>query len=219
MKDETKHVQMNEAMWDKWAEEDTLDNNGRNSKFLRAAQSKVISLLNLQPNVHFLDIGCGTGWAVGQAANLVKGNGLFYGVDLSPKMIEKAKNNFSGKDNFRFLQANSESIPLDDNFFDIIICTNSFHHYLHPDKALEEMHRLLKSGGKLYIVDPLADSWIVRFFDEMHKWIEPEHVKFYSTKEFQQLFEQAGLKYSSATTNWQQGIHIGEKNLVLQIEI
>ena len=211
MKDETKHVQMNEAMWDKWAEEDTLDNNGRNSKFLRAAQRKVISLLNVQDNVHFLDIGCGTGWAVGQAANLVNGKGLFYGVDLSPKMIEKAKANFSGKDNFHFLQANSESIPLDDNFFDIIICTNSFHHYLHPDKALKEMYRLLKKGGKPYILDPLADLWIIKFVDVLAKLKEPEHVKFYSTKEFQQLFEQAGLKYSSVATNWYQGIHIGEK--------
>ena len=91
MKDETKHIQMNEAMWDKWAEADTLDNNGRLSRILRADQSKVISLLNIHPNVHFLDIGCGTGWAVGQVANLVNGKGLFYGVDLSPKMIEKAK--------------------------------------------------------------------------------------------------------------------------------
>ena len=211
MKDATKHVQMNEAMWDKWAEADTLDNDGLQSKYLRAAQSKVISLLHIQPNVHFLDIGCGTGWAVGQAANLVKGEGLFYGVDLSPKMIEKAKSNFSGKNNFRFLQANSESIPLDDNFFDIIICTNSFHHYLHPDKALKEMYRLLKNGGKLYLLDPLADLWIGKFWDVLAKLKEPEHVKIYSTKEFQQLFAQAGLKYSSASKNWHQGIHIGEK--------
>jgi len=211
MKDETKHVQMNKALWDKWAEADTLDNNGRNSRFLRAAQGKVLSLLNIQPNVHFLDIGCGTGWAVGRAANLVNGKGLFYGVDLSPKMIEKAKSNFSGKDNFRFLQANSESIPLEDRFFDIIICTNSFHHYLHPDKALKEMHRLLKNGGKLYILDPLADSWLVKFWDILAKLKEPEHVRMYSTKEFQQLFEQAGLKYSSVKTSWHQGIHIGEK--------
>ena len=188
MKDETKHVQMNEAMWDQWADADTLDNNGRMSRILRGDQSKVISLLNIQPNVHFLDIGCGTGWAIGQAANLVDGKGLFYGVDLSPKMIEKAKSNFSGKDNFRFLQANSESIPLENNFFDIIISTNSFHHYLHPDKALKEMHRLLKSGGKLYILDPLADLWFVKYIDVLKKWTEPEHVKVYSTKEFQQLF-------------------------------
>jgi ubiquinone/menaquinone biosynthesis C-methylase UbiE len=211
MKDETKHVQMNEAMWDKWAEADTLDNNGQLSRILRADQSKVISLLNIHPNVHFLDIGCGTGWAVGQVAKLIDEKGLFYGVDLSPKMIEKAKSNFSGKHNFRFLQANSESIPLEDNLFDIIICTNSFHHYLRPDKALKEMHRLLKSGGKLYLLDPVADLWIVKFFDVFKKVAEPEHVKVYSTKEFQQLFKQAGLKYSSAATNWRQGIHIGEK--------
>ena len=180
---------------------------------MRAAQSKVISLLNIQPDVHFLDIGCGTGWAIGQAENLVDGKGLFYGVDLSPKMIEKAKTNFDGKDNFHFLQANSESIPLDDNFFDIIICTNSFHHYLHPDKTLKEMRRLLKSNGKLYILDPLANSWIIKFWDVLAKLKEPEHVKIYSTKEFQQLFQQAGLKYSSVITDWHQGIHIGEKQL------
>jgi len=211
MKDETKHVQMNKALWDKWAEDDMLDNNGRLSRILRADQSKVISLLHIQPNVHFLDIGCGTGWAVGQAASLVDGKGLFYGVDLSPKMIEKAKCYFIGKDNFRFLRANSESIPLEDNFFDIIISTNSFHHYLHPDKALKEIYRLLKSGGKLYLLDPLADLWFVKYIDVIKKWTEPEHVKVYSTKEFQQLFEQAGLKYSSAAKNWRQGIHIGEK--------
>ncbi len=211
MKDETKHVQMNKAMWDQWAEAGTLDNNGRKSRFLREAQSKVVSLLNVKENVHFLDVGCGTGWAVGQVAKLVNDKGLFYGVDLSEKMIEKAKSNFSGKDNFHFLQANSESIPLDDNFFDIIICTNSFHHYLHPDKALKEIHRLLKSGGKLYILDPLADSWVIKFWDVMAKLIEPEHVKIYSMKEFQQLFEQAGLRYSSVKADWHQGIHIGEK--------
>ncbi len=211
MKDETKHIEMNKAMWDKWADTDTLDKNGRRSRYLRASQSKVISLLNIQSNVRFLDIGCGTGWAVGQVAKLVNGKGLFYGVDLSEKMIEKAKSNFSDQDNFHFLQANSESIPLDDNFFDIIICTNSFHHYLHPEKALKEMSRLLKAGGKLCILDPLADARIIKFWDVIAKLLEPEHVKIYSTKEFQQLYEQAELKYSSIKTDWHQGIHVGEK--------
>jgi ubiquinone/menaquinone biosynthesis C-methylase UbiE len=210
MKDEKKHLQMNEAMWDEWA--GWLDTDNRRTRYLREAQSKVISALDIQPGVHFLDIGCGTGWAVDQAANLVDGKGLFYGVDLSAKMIEKAKSNFSGKDNFHFLQANSESIPLNDNFFDIIICTNSFHHYLHPDRALMEMRRLLKSGGKLNILDPVADSWIIKFWDILAKLKEPEHVKIYSTKEFQGMFQQAGLKYLTTNgINWHQAIHIGEK--------
>jgi ubiquinone/menaquinone biosynthesis C-methylase UbiE len=210
MKDDTKHAQMNEAMWDKWA--GSLDSNGLKYRYLRQAQGSVISLLNLREGVHFLDVGCGTGWAVGQVANMVNGKGLFYGVDLSAKMIEKAQSNFSGRDNFHFLQANSESIPLDDNFFDVIICTNSFHHYLNPDKALKEMCRLLKKGGKLYILDPLGDIWLVKIWDRIIKAVEPEHVKIYTTIEFQQLFEQAGLKYSSSKgANWHQGIHMGEK--------
>ncbi len=210
MKNETKHLELNEAKWDRWAS--SLDSDGWRHDFLRDAQSKVISLLNVHEGVHFLDIGCGTGWAVGEAAKLVDDKGLFYGIDLSSKMIEKAKSNFDGKDNFRFIQANVETIPLDSDFFDIIICTNSFHHYLHPDKALDEIHRLLKSGGKVYILDPTADVWMIKLADRIIKLAEPEHVKIYSTKEFQKLFQRAGLRYkTSKAIDWHQSIHIGEK--------
>lgn len=210
MKNEEKHVQSNQVKWDKWA--DSLDGKSWRYDYLRDAQSKLISLLDIQENVRFLDIGCGTGWAVGEVARLVDNKGLFYGIDLSPKMIERAQSKFSGKDNFHFLQANAESIPLDDDSFDIIICTNSFHHYLHPDKALNEMYRLLKKGGKIYILDPTADNWTSRAADKIIKLIEPEHVKLYSTKEFQQLFENARLRYAtSGTIKATSKIHIGEK--------
>lgn len=210
MKSETKHLQRNATKWDSWA--NSMDGDGRRYSFLRESQGKVISLLNVREGIHFLDVGCGTGWAVGQVAKLVNDKGLFYGVDLSPRMIEKAKSNFSGRGNLYFIQANVESIPLDDDFFDILICTNSFHHYPNPKRALEEMHRLLKEGGKIYILDPVADTWVVRLADRFIRLAEPEHVKIYSTHEYQQLFREAGLKYNaSEIINWHQGIHIGEK--------
>ncbi|MGE5373511.1 MAG: class I SAM-dependent methyltransferase [Bacteroidota bacterium] len=210
MKDDSKHLKMNEEKWDTWA--DSLDKKSWQSDYLRNAQSQVISLLNMQPGAHFLDVGCGTGWAVGQAAMQVGDQGLFYGVDLSPKMIEKAKANFSGRDHLFFMQANVEAISLEGDFFDIIICTNSFHHYLHAEKALKEMYRLLRSGGKVYILDPTADAWVMKLADKIIKIAEPEHVKMYSTREFKQLLAQAGLRYSNAkTANGRQSIHIGEK--------
>ena len=210
MKDSSKHLELNEAKWDKWA--DTLDEKSWRNDYLRAAQSKVISLLNVQPGVHFLDIGCGTGWAVGQVAKLVDDQGSFYGVDLSPKMIEKAKSNFRGRDHLFFTQANVESIPLNSDFFDSIICTNSFHHYPNPAKALNEMYRLLKSGGKVYILDPTADTRLMKLIDKIIKAMEPEHVKIYSTKEFQQMFSEVGLKYlNSKLVNGRESIHIGAK--------
>jgi ubiquinone/menaquinone biosynthesis C-methylase UbiE len=207
---ESKHLRLNEKKWDKWAK--SYDDKGLLHDKLRQAQSSIVNILDIKENVNFLDVGCGTGYAVGEAAKLVNGKGEFYGVDLSSKMIEKAKANFNSKDNFHFITANAESIPLDKDFFDIIICTNSFHHYLHPDKALNEFYRLLKRGGKVYILDPTADKWYTRVIEKIIKLVEPEHVKLYSTKEFHRLFSDAGFNYSTLETKSKHDkIHIGEK--------
>src|SRR5664279_1451595 len=190
---ESRHIELNKSKWDKWAE--TADGKGWVYDYLRSAQLIVISKLDLKENVNFLDIGCGTGWALVQAGRLIDFRGTFYGVDLSQKMIEKARENFMEYGNFHFIIANSESIPLDDNFFDIVICTNSFHHYLHPDKAMKEIFRLLKHGGRIYILDPAADFWIIKVVDKIIKLFEPGHVKIYSSEEFKKLMSEAGLIY------------------------
>ncbi len=208
--EESKHIQLNQVKWDGWV--DSLDKKGARSYYLRRGQRDVISLLNIKKGMSILDIGCGTGWALGQAASLIDNNGSFYGVDLSAKMIERAKENFKTKENFHFLKANAESIPLNDNFFDFIICTNSFHHYFNPEKALKEMYRLLKTGGIVYILDPTADIWIVKIIDKLAGLLGHGHVKFYNTKEFKGLLVSAGLKYvGHKTLRISQKVHIGEK--------
>ena len=127
-------------------------------------------------------------------------------------MMEKAEESFTGKGNFHFIKTNVESIPLDDNFFDIVMCINSVHHFLNPDKALKELYRLLKEGGKIFIIDPTADKLTVKVFDKVIKFFKHEHVKIYSTKEIQQLFNKNGLKYiSSEDIGDNDKIHIAEK--------
>jgi ubiquinone/menaquinone biosynthesis C-methylase UbiE len=207
---ESDHLSSNREKWNKWAEK--ADGNGLMFEYLRNAQSNLISILNIKENQNFLDIGCGTGWAVGQVARVTGNKGSFYGIDLSPKMIEKAKENFNGNDNFHFYEANSESIPLEDNFFDIIICTNSFHHYLHPEIAMKEIHRVLKTGGEIFILDPTADIWFIKIIDKIIKLFERQHVKFYSSEEFKSLMIGAGLKYSGyKIIEPKEKVHIGKK--------
>jgi ubiquinone/menaquinone biosynthesis C-methylase UbiE len=208
--DEAKHLELNKEMWNRWA---GFDSNSLIYKYLRNLQSRLVASLDIKEDIHFLDIGCGTGFAVAEAARRANNKGRFYGIDLSDKMIEKAKSNFSGKNNFQFIQADAASIQLADDFFDIIICTNSFHHYLHPDKAVKEMHRLLKKGGKACILDVTADNWILKIVDKIAGAIEHEHVKFYNTKEYRQLFECVGLKCppSPQKINIVSKVHIGEK--------
>jgi len=207
---EADHIRLSKDKWNKWAE--SADGKGLVYDYLRKAQSSVISLIGVKEKMSFLDIGCGTGWAIGQAAKAIGLNGTFYGVDLSPKMIEKAKENFKDYANFHFIVCSSESIPLNDNTFDTIICTNSFHHYLHPGKAMSEMYRLLRTGGKVYILDPTADSWPIKFADKIIKFFEPQHVKLYSTNEFRNLMIGAGLKYlESKKIRGRESVHIASK--------
>lgn len=210
MKDESEFIKLNQIKWDRWSA--TLDNNNWKYKYLRQAQQDVIDIINFKEDVHFLDVGCGTGWAVGQAIKAVNGNGIFYGVDLSEKMIEKANMNFGNISNAYFIKANAESIPLEENFFDFIICTNSFHHYLNPGMVMNEFYRLLKTGGRVYILDPTADSIFMKLIDKIARLTEPEHVKMYSTLEYSNLFISAELKYfETKTISNHQKVHIGEK--------
>jgi ubiquinone/menaquinone biosynthesis C-methylase UbiE len=208
--EESRHIKINREKWDRWSE--TADGKGRLFDYLRKAQKSLIELADIRENQNLLDIGCGTGWALGQAALAVNYKGSFYGADLSEGMIEKAKANFSGKNNFHFVVASSEAVPFNDNFFDTIICSNSFHHYLHPEKAMSEIFRLLRPCGKIYILDPTADSIFIKIADKVIKLLEPAHVKIYSTREYKEMMAAAGLNYNGTRKiQGQEKVHIAVK--------
>jgi ubiquinone/menaquinone biosynthesis C-methylase UbiE len=190
---EARHAELNQNLWDSWAPNFDKKRFG----IFRILQKKAIALAKLQPDQNFLDVGCGTGWAVIQAAHAVGPGGTAIGIDLSEKMIERAVANGKDTPNARFHVANAELMPLEDNFFDCIICTNSFHHYLHPAVALAEMYRILKTAGRVIILDVEKDDTFMRFVDRVTQKFEPEHVSLYSKKEFQDLFESAGLAYTA----------------------
>ena len=157
-------------------------------------QKRVLDAIELPKGAAFLDIGCGTGWAVRTAAAIVGPSGSAYGVDLSPKMIRTAVHAAEAIENAHFENANAEELPFAPETFDRIICTMSFHHYLNPGKAVREMARVLKPGGTVCIVDPTADLFALRWADAIIKRRDPTHVRIYSTAEFNAFFEEAGLK-------------------------
>ncbi len=201
-------VDLNKSKWD--ARAATFDD--RCFDYFRCLQRRVVRLIEVKPGIHFLDVGCGTGWAVRHVAGLVQGRGEFHGADLSANMIAKARANSVDLVNVHFHQANAERLPLEGGTFDSIICTNSFHHYPDPFKALSEMARVLKVGGRVYIMDLTADGPLLRAIDRRVKAREKEHVKFYGTREYRQMFSVAGLRYvRSKTIAFPMKVHIGEK--------
>ena len=64
--------------------------------------------------------------------------------------------------------------------------------------SLQEFHRLLCPGGSVHILDPTADSLVLKFAVRLIRILEPEHVEMYSSAEFAALMESAGFVPQSA---------------------
>ena len=75
-------------------------------------------------------------------------------------------------------ELSSDDLPLESNYFDTIICTNSFHHYSKPETALSEAKRVLKLDGRIYILDVTADDFFIRWVDTRVRAKEKDMLSF-----------------------------------------
>ena len=109
-----------------------------------------------------LDIGCGTGTWTAMVAGSPLLSRQIIGLDYSREMCSVAhgKAKEIGKDAPGFLNGDAEHLPFADQSFDVVTCSNSFHHYPHQDAAVREMHRVLRPGGRLMLIDGFRDNMI-----------------------------------------------------------
>jgi len=119
-----------------------------------ARRNIVLNMLN-EKMKNVLDIGCGP--AVMSQYLAEKGCAKIYGIDVSEKVIEEARartQGMEGKDKFFFDTGDIEHLNFPDSFFDVIICAGVIEYLLSDDKAVKEMHRVLKPGGFAIITVP-----------------------------------------------------------------
>lgn len=143
-----------------------------------------------------LDLGCGAGLDLYFYAKAVGESTKVYGLDISEDMVDKAKANMdaAGIKNVEIKCGHSDSLPFQDNFFDVVASNGIYN--LSPDKeaVTREVFRVLKSGGRtvfseVVLKDKLPDD-IRKNIDDWFRCIGgalPE-------KEFIALMEKVGFK-------------------------
>jgi len=137
-------------------------------------------MLELGPDDRLLDVGCGPGVAVREAAPLVS---RAVGIDLSPEMIDQARKIARDLPNAEFEVGDSEHLPFPDGEFTAVLCTTSIHHYPHPGDAVREMARVLAPGGRIAIGDINRDRLSVGLLDLLLRHLQRSHARILSSTE------------------------------------
>jgi len=112
------------------------------------------SCLRLKPGERVLDVGCGCGDDIRQIAMSIIPHGCAAGVDVSQSMIEEAhRRSAKFVAQLRFAVADAEALPWASGYFDACLADRVFQHLRNPARALNEMLRVIKPGGRVVVVD------------------------------------------------------------------
>ena len=105
-----------------------------------------------------LDAGCGPAPMISLLSEKYPQK-HYVGLDLTPAMIEQAEKKHIP--NATFVVGDCENFPFDENSFDAIICSMSFHHYPNPQAFFDSVKRCLRPGGRLILRDVTTDNKVL----------------------------------------------------------
>jgi len=160
---------------------------GRNYVPGKSWKSLAEALLRLMPPVTVADLGAGEGsFALLLSQRAVR----VIAVDTSAKMIEVGREEAqrNGVKNIDYRLCDMEELPIANAEVDVVFCSQSLHHALHPERAIEEAARILTRNGRVVIFDLARHR-----FEEAREMYADEWLGF-TEAELESMLEKAGFQ-------------------------
>jgi arsenite methyltransferase len=116
-------------------------------------RAEVLALLAAQPGERVLDIGSGPGFLVASLADAVGDGGAVHGLDPSPPMNAVARDLIGSRPWARIDDGDAVELPYPDRAFDAAVSTQVYEYVADIPRALSELRRVLRPGGRALVLD------------------------------------------------------------------
>lgn len=125
------------------------------SREIYAERKRILEACPVRPGMTVADVGAGTGLFTRMFAKAVGSEGKVYAVDIAPKFIEHIEKTCkeSGVKNVITLVCTPISVELPANSIDLAFICDTYHHFEFPHKTMASIHRALRPGGKMVVID------------------------------------------------------------------
>jgi SAM-dependent methyltransferase len=139
-----------------------------------------------------LDVACGPGIV---SCALAKEAAHVTGVDLTPAMIDQARARqlSAGLEAMDWQVGDATALPFPDESFDLVVTRYSLHHIPEPARALAEMRRVCRRGGRILVADATPAPEVRQAYDQMETLRDPSHASALTQAELRGLGREAGL--------------------------
>ena len=174
----------------------------------QAATTVLIELSNLQLGLNVLDLASGSGVPALDIASIIGSGGHVTATDQSAGSLElaKAEAKTIGLTNLSFEATSAQSLPFDDETFDLVTCRVGMMFFPEPVEALNEVNRVLKIGGKFVSIVQGSEQrslWQSSLLEPFRKYISvpvpgPDDIhplRFAEPGSLQDTFEKAGFAH------------------------
>jgi len=157
-----------------------------------------------------LDVACGPGVVT---AALAPNAASVTAFDATEAMLDRARDRCAkaGLSNVEFRSGDAESLPFGDAAFDGVVTRAAIHHFAHPQRALDEMFRVLRPGGAAVLLDVISaeDARESDLHNAVERLRDPSHVRMLPPSELDDAVVRAGFR-GIDTASWDMGRELEE---------